>query len=296
MAPIDEPSFSTAQPPSSGFRTAYCLTLIALALPFGLAGSSWVRMATGPNFFQAFPALGPLMLLSFALANRINYERRLREYAQQESSAAQRKLLAHQIRANEQLDRTVRERTAELEKANARLKEMSSTDALTGLLNRRAFDEVSEAEYRRAIREQSSVAVLMIDLDHFKRINDQYGHHFGDLCLASAANVMQARLRRPPDIAARYGGEEFIVFLPGTDCGGAVRVAESLLAALAMTEISDGDVSLKVSASIGVASHIPDISKSLHELMKLADENLYAAKANGRNRVEWQSGAPRAEA
>lgn len=67
MAPIDEPSFSTAQPPSSGFRTAYCLTLIALALPFGLAGSSWVRMATGPNFFQAFPALGPLMLLSFAL-------------------------------------------------------------------------------------------------------------------------------------------------------------------------------------------------------------------------------------
>jgi two-component system, sensor histidine kinase LadS len=253
---------------------------------FGVLPRNWFTENVGQ-----IGACMELMLLSFALANRINYERRLREYAQQESSAAQRKFLAHQIRANEQLDRTVRERTAELEKANARLKEMSSTDALTGLLNRRAFDEISEAEYRRAIREQSSVAVLMIDLDHFKRINDQCGHHFGDLCLASAARVMQARLRRPPDIAARYGGEEFVVFLPGTDCGGAVRVAESLLAALAETVISEGDVSLTVSASIGVASHIPDVSKSLHELMKQADENLYAAKANGRNRVEWQSGA-----
>lgn len=225
-------------------------------------------------------------LLSFALANRMNYDRRLREAAQQETAQAQKKLLDHQIRANEDLDRIVRQRTEELEIANARLKEMSATDGLTSLLNRRAFEEIYEREFKRAYREKSSLAILMIDLDHFKKINDQHGHPFGDRCLVSAANIIRANLRRPPDIAARYGGEEFILLLPNTDADGALCVANNILRDLASNVVREGNLALRLTASIGVISRTPDEELEREALLKMADERLYQAKANGRNRVE----------
>lgn len=228
------------------------------------------------------------VLLSFAMAHRMTYERRMREQAQQESVAAQQQMLNNQIRANEDLDHIVRERTEELEKTNAKLKEISATDGLTNLLNRRAFEETFLTEYKRAYRDKSSLAVLMIDLDHFKLINDQHGHPFGDLCLIRTAGVIRNNLRRPSDIAARYGGEEFILLLPNTDTHGAARVAQNILESLSQTLMDDGERRLTITASIGVAAHVPQDQVSRETLLKGADQNLYAAKESGRNRVEWQ--------
>ncbi|TVP55125.1 MAG: GGDEF domain-containing protein [Halomonadaceae bacterium] len=232
------------------------------------------------------------LLLSFALAHRITYERDMREQAQQASAAAQEELLEQQIRTNEDLDRMVRQRTEELEQANGKLKEIGATDGLTNLLNRRAFEERFQTEYARAYRDKHPLAILMIDLDHFKSINDNYGHPFGDLCLVKAAGVFKANIRRPPDLSARYGGEEFILMLPNTDVDGAVCVAQAILDSLAQTEIKDENHCVTISASIGVAVCIPGDQSDRETLLKEADQSLYVAKKNGRNRVEWQPREP----
>lgn len=267
------------------FNIAWVFMFAAGALlamnKFNLLPSNWWTQNIGQ-----IGATMMVALLSFALANRMNYERHLRELAQQEAAEAQKDLLAHQIRANEDLDRLVRQRTEELEVANARLREMSATDSLTSLLNRRAFEEIYEREFKRAYREKSPLAILMIDLDHFKKINDQHGHPFGDRCLVSAAGIVRQNLRRPTDIAARYGGEEFILLLPGTDSDGALCVANNILRDLSTSVVSEGKLALRLTASIGVISRVPDDAMTRETLLKQADERLYEAKANGRNRVE----------
>src|SRR5690606_28237550 len=178
-------------------------------------------------------------------------------------------------------------RTEELERTNAKLKQISVTDGLTNLLNRRAFEEVFLTEYKRAYREKSSLAILMIDLDHFKRINDQYGHPFGDLCLIKAAEIISQNIRRPSDVAARYGGEEFIRLLPNTDTHGAVYVARNILRMLAEALVTDGEHQLAMTASIGVSAETPRSSDGREGLLKQADQQLYAAKEAGRNRIVW---------
>jgi diguanylate cyclase (GGDEF)-like protein len=233
------------------------------------------------------------LLLSFALAYRMNSERELREKAEQASAAAQEALLDQQIQANEDLDRLVQSRAAELQDANERLAALGATDSLTGLLNRRAFEERLLVEYERAYRNQSPIAVLMIDLDHFKQINDNCGHVFGDVCLAHAAQAIQASLSRAADVVARYGGEEFIVMLPDTDVQGAVTIGEAILRALAGMVVDDGTYSVALTASIGVAAQVPGSTSDREELLKEADRYLYMAKGNGRNRIEWQPLAAR---
>jgi len=229
-----------------------------------------------------------MMLLSFALAHRISHERKMREQAQRESAYAQQQLLEHQIQANADLDRIVRQRTEELEKANAKLKQISATDGLTGLVNRRAFEELFEAEYKRAYREKSPLSLIMVDLDHFKKINDQYGHPFGDQCLIQAAGLIRRNLRRPPDVAARYGGEEFILLLPNTDLEGALCVARNILESFNQTEVKSDGIQLKVTASFGVSCQVPSNQTSREGLIKEADQYLYQAKEKGRNRIEWE--------
>jgi len=228
-----------------------------------------------------------IVLLSFALAFRMNHERQMRNQAQKESAEAQRQLLEHQMQANEELDRIVRERTEALEQANAKLTTISATDALTGVMNRRAFDSLFEVEYKRAYRDKSPIALLMIDLDHFKQINDTHGHQIGDLCLTQAAEIIRSCIRRPPDNCARWGGEEFVVLLPNTDLDGAVCVAETIIARFAVARVSHAELSLKMSASMGAASHVPEHAVGREDLLRQADALLYKAKANGRNRVEF---------
>ena len=232
------------------------------------------------------------LLLSFALAYRMNSERELREKAEQASAAAQNALLDQQIKANEDLDRLVQSRAAELQEANERLAALGATDSLTGLLNRRAFEERLLVEYERAHRNQSPIAVLMIDLDHFKQINDNCGHLFGDLCLTQAAQSIQASLGRAADVVARYGGEEFIVMLPDTDVAGATSIGQTMLKALAGMVVENGTYSVTLTASIGVAAHVPRSTSDREELLKEADRYLYMAKGNGRNRIERQPVAP----
>ena len=229
------------------------------------------------------------VLLSFALAHRMRFEKRMAALARQDAARAQQEMLEHQIQANQSLDRIVLERTEELEKTHAKLRAISTTDGLTQLLNRRAFDEMFQTEFKKAYRSQRPIAVLMIDLDHFKLINDGYGHPFGDLCLVRTAEVLRNCLRHSGDIAARYGGEEFIVLLPDTDTPEAVNLAQAIMDALRRTLMSDGSRQLTISASIGLAAWVPDDLNGQEALLREADRQLYIAKAQGRNRIEWQS-------
>ncbi len=172
------------------------------------------------------------------------------------------------------LEQRVSDRTRELEVANQRLAEASRTDALTSLPNRRGFLEMSELELKRCARNAEACSVVMIDLDHFKEINDEHGHAAGDLLLQSAAERLRSMLR-DADLVARWGGEEFILLLPDTRRDGAVAVAEKIRGAFEHGE--------KVTASFGVAEHGPNMSREA--TIAAADEALYRAKREGRNRV-----------
>jgi diguanylate cyclase (GGDEF)-like protein len=227
-----------------------------------------------------------VLLLSFAMANRMNWERQQREEAQWQAAEVQKRLLDSQIEMNRQLDEKVRERTEALEEANEKLLTLSTTDELTQLKNRRYFDQVLHIEYQRAYREKFPVAIMMLDIDHFKQLNDTHGHQFGDICLQSVARTIRASVRRPPDLPARYGGEEFVVVLPNTDLNGALTVAETIRHAVSELTVTSGNLSVRMTVSIGVASEIPDNNQQgADRLLKAADERLYRAKEEGRNRV-----------
>jgi diguanylate cyclase (GGDEF)-like protein/PAS domain S-box-containing protein len=170
---------------------------------------------------------------------------------------------------------------------NRRLEELARMDGLTGITNRRAFDEALEAEFRRSVRSATPLSLLLIDVDHFKAFNDTYGHPEGDDCLKAVAKVLTGVLNRPGDLAARYGGEEFAAILPETDARGAMAIAESIRMAVSRLGIGHaGSPARLVTASIGVSAFTGDGSPgSVAELVQDADDALYAAKAAGRDRV-----------
>lgn len=171
------------------------------------------------------------------------------------------------------------------QEVEGQLEVLAVTDQLTGLPNRRAFDLAMASETRRAARHRSSLAVLLIDVDHFKRVNDRYGHGVGDVVLARIAKQIGRSIRRPGDFAARYGGEEFVVILPATEVGGATFIAERTRLAIAAMVPCPTEPSLeKVTVSIGVA--VTEMEPSPHAaLVTQADRALYDAKGMGRNRV-----------
>jgi diguanylate cyclase (GGDEF)-like protein len=184
------------------------------------------------------------------------------------------------------LERRVSERTEALALANRRLEVLSISDGLTGLANRRRFDEVLPREWLRALRGNSSVAVVMIDIDYFKRYNDHYGHVGGDRCLRAVAAALQANARQDVDTAARYGGEEFALILPGADLDAAGMVAARAVAAvLALREPHAASPFGCVTISVGVAAMVPTDDIAPDQLVALADVSLYSAKQQGRNRV-----------
>jgi diguanylate cyclase (GGDEF)-like protein len=172
----------------------------------------------------------------------------------------------------------------ELKRQRDLLEHLSSIDGLTGIANRRAFDEQLGHEWRRAGRTGESLAVLMIDVDHFKSYNDRLGHGAGDDCLKLLATTLEEALHRPGDHLARYGGEEFVCILPATDIVGATAVAEQLrraVAALALPHPTEPAVSV----SIGAATARPREGQPAGDLLSIADSKLYDAKRTGRNRV-----------
>lgn len=217
------------------------------------------------------------VLLSLALADRINY-------LTQEKETAELQHILHLQQQQAMLEGLVSERTAELEKAVKHAELLAQTDSLTGVLTRRAFYEFSEREVNRARRFEAPLAVVMIDLDMFKRVNDNYGHATGDRVLIAAINALQV-IMRDVDIIGRIGGEEFAVLLPQTGLHDANELAERLRVALAEMEVRVGELRLKVTASFGVAA-VNVANESLADSMRRADAALYRAKSHGRNRVE----------
>ncbi|PQJ95179.1 diguanylate cyclase domain-containing protein [Chromatium okenii] len=167
------------------------------------------------------------------------------------------------------------------------LETLVALDGLTGIPNRRRFDETLCIEWRRAIREQVPLALIMADVDQFKNYNDFYGHGAGDDCLRDVATCLVEAVRRPGDLAARYGGEEFAVILPDCDSTGAQYVAEQFRALVINRGIPHlrSSVANHVTISAGVAACIPAVADAPEELLKTADLALYQAKWNGRNRV-----------
>lgn len=171
--------------------------------------------------------------------------------------------------------------------AEYQLTVMATTDSLTGLCNRRRLDEIFKAEWERAMRTQSPVALLMIDVDHFKPFNDRFGHQVGDAALVAIARCIIDSVGRASDTAARYGGEEFAVLLPGTTLADALDLAEEIrgrVMALRMDQLSQADATPTV--SVGAAALVPRRDLLPSDLIKTADSALYRAKSKGRNCVE----------
>jgi diguanylate cyclase (GGDEF)-like protein len=184
------------------------------------------------------------------------------------------------------LESRVRQRTRELEVSNAKLETLSSTDSLTGIANRRRFDEVLQGEWNRARRNHQPLALAMLDVDLFKQYNDYYGHQAGDERLRTVARELSAHVRRNGDYVARYGGEEFVFIWPATDQRHALPLAEDVCAALEALAMPHEKSPFKVlTASIGVAVMTPREHDSVEILLKMADEALYRAKQLGRNQV-----------
>jgi len=167
------------------------------------------------------------------------------------------------------------------------LERLALLDGLTGIANRRRFDETLVDEWKRAERSGEALALIMLDIDHFKLFNDHYGHGAGDDCLRRVAAVMQEEICRPGDLAARYGGEEFVALLPATEGEGARAVAGRLRARIEALHLphSQSPTSTWVTASLGVASCRPQRDRLPQTLTELADRMLYQAKAAGRNRL-----------
>jgi diguanylate cyclase (GGDEF)-like protein len=193
-----------------------------------------------------------------------------------------RRSIQHRLAA----ERGLLETRDALSDANQRLAELAHNDGLTGLANRRTFDQRLERCLRSSQREQRAMAVVMVDVDEFKKYNDRYGHVAGDACLKRVAAALRTSAQRPDDLVARYGGEEMVMLLPSTDLDGAQAIAEKARASVAEMRIAhDASAAGIVTVSLGVAAWVPDAEWADPEVIQAADAALYQAKHAGRNRV-----------
>lgn len=218
------------------------------------------------------------LVQAFALSYRIKVTNDLHEASQEELLAAQKQL-------NSELDILVRKRTEELENVNERLLKLSSTDGLTKLRNRRFFDESLEREYRSAFRNKTHIGVLILDIDHFKLVNDNYGHPFGDICLKEMGEIVKQSVHRVTDVTARYGGEEFIILLPNTNFKGVLCVANVIRDKVKAHIFEDENHSINLTISIGATAEIPDVLEGAPAMIERADKLLYQAKDNDRDQI-----------
>ncbi|WP_343034697.1 diguanylate cyclase [Alteromonas ponticola] len=240
------------------------------------------------------------LLLALALAISYNLNRKEMLDAQevaiaQEKSAlnAKEQLLAVQEQYQNELEYKVQERTLELEvalrelsEANRELEKLNTIDSLTNIKNRRHFDKRLIAEGRRSRREQTPLSIIMADIDHFKKINDKYGHAAGDACIKHVASLLKEAVRRPTDDVCRYGGEEFAIILPNTDSEGASNVAELMRQTVESSPVLVDDSTIRMSLSVGIATAIVTAEEQELTMLKEADRMLYAAKQDGRNNVK----------
>ena len=226
-----------------------------------------------------------ILFLSLALVEKI-------KEADEKRDIAQRHLLNIQQQTTNQLEVRVKDRTSEiesimkkLESANKKLTTLSAVDGLTQLNNRTYFDGTFEAQWKHALRSKSAIALLLMDIDNFKRINDEWGHLIGDECLKLIADAIKAQVVRETDTVARYGGEEFVVLLPHISIENAKIIAEKIRKNISTLAPEFEGEKLMLTISIGLAMLKPSPTETTHDLIQMADLALYKAKKEGRNRV-----------
>lgn len=250
--------------PRDGLMRIYSYKRLEKYPLFVTAGVSYDEVLDGWRTETLLQSIGVLILVAMLawLGKRLVSQIKLRAQAQQKLLAAREKLV----------------------EMNKTLQKMALEDSLTGVANRRQFDVTLANEFNRAKRESQSLALLMIDVDHFKKYNDTYGHPAGDVCLQKIGKVIQ--MNRPGDLSARYGGEEFAILLPNTDLKGAVNVAEKICTDVRNLNIPHGkNPTGIVTISVGVQAIVPNKNCNLMDLVSAADKALYTAKARGRDQV-----------
>ncbi len=280
----------------------FTIAWLALYMSTGyltLALAGFIPMSHNPIHLQLIGFTLEFLLLSIALAERINRERIARIQAQREALAASQALgierltsLRTQQEANVQLEHRVQDRTRALEEsnqalaaANALLSELSQRDALTGLFNRRHFDELFVTAVKQAAIDRHSIGIAMLDIDHFKRINDSYGHTAGDHCIVAVADVLRRYTQRSGESAARFGGEEFILLFTNVSQAALYTLCERIRHDIESMLVSVDGSGISFTVSIGAACLQPQPGDQREAFSKQADQALYSAKAEGRNRV-----------
>ncbi|MFT5759782.1 MAG: diguanylate cyclase (GGDEF)-like protein [Alteromonadaceae bacterium] len=282
-------------------------TFIFISLVFS-TGNTISIIWLNTNIYRESPYLISLsfwlsgFLTIFILSRGYYYQIKDKQLAQQQvlenaitTKKSQEELLVLKEEDQEQLESRVQERTLELnialqelEQANKELAEKSTLDALTGLYNRRHYDQKMIAEHRRSRRNLTPLSLIMIDIDHFKRVNDTHGHLAGDQCLVWLATKIKESLGRGTDIACRYGGEEFCLILPETDTLGAMALAEELRLSVCAQAVQFQNLHIALTISCGVSTYQQEIDALPEHLFFAADKALYKAKDNGRNQVQQQ--------
>ena len=290
----------------------YALAFVDMRMPPG-----WDGMETIREIWKADPEIQIVICTAFSdydLSNIRNHVRRTdsllilkkpfdtKEVEQLASAMTEKWVLARQAAAKmEELERLVQERTSELRDLNIHLldevarrkaseemlRKLSFVDGLTGISNRRMFDEMLTAQWEKAIQEGASIAVIMFDVDHFKRYNDTWGHQAGDICLKRVSSALHESIERRHDLLARYGGEEFVALLPDTDLKGAALVGERMRKAVEALNIKP-ELATEfsgVTISAGCAAVVPTRDLAPKRLLEAADRALYRAKEQGRNQL-----------
>ena len=268
----------------------------------------FIPITSASEYGLQFGAGLEIMFLSLALADRMARTQKDKIKAQEKALALASKVSEEQERtfnmeiktlrlekqATEKLEQEVEERTAELKSAleklsiaHDKLQTISITDALTELNNRYYFNEHWKIEFKRAYRDDTELAIIMMDIDHFKKVNDTYGHPAGDACLKQVADCIRSHASRESDICCRYGGEEFAIILPATPVLGALEVAENIRLDIENMEVNWEQLSFKVTASFGISGGTPKATNTHNRqfFINQADQALYQAKHQGRNQT-----------
>ncbi|HEY7377298.1 MAG TPA: diguanylate cyclase [Steroidobacteraceae bacterium] len=290
------------------WAAASMMAVAFIAVLSSSASAGVLRDVLGPNATFWIGAVAGFTIVLLCLAVLYLWNRMLRALVEKRTQALQYELAERQRMeialnyAREQLEERVKERTAvlqannqelnatriQLQEANAQLLRLVSIDGLTGIANRRQFDEVLAREVRRCLRERQPLSLILCDIDGFKRYNDTYGHARGDDTLRRVAQAVEKTFRRAGDLAARYGGEEFAIVLPGIDARRAWLFADRLRRNIWRLAVpnSVSTVADRVTISAGVATAMFDRIYGVEEVIQAADMALYRAKGQGRNRVE----------
>lgn len=285
--------------PLARFYTIAWTALLISGFVASLENWNLISFDTPSHYLLIFGATVETFLLALALA--ISYSHQRQELFDTQALALQKERMAREAQedilkvkeeAQAELEYKVEERTLELEIAlrelsetNRELEQKNTMDALTGIRNRSYFDKKYLAEVRRSRREQTELSIVMIDIDHFKSINDNYGHLVGDDCIKLVADVLQRNLKRPSDDVCRYGGEEFALILPNTDLSGAQQVVEAMRAELESAPYDQDGIVVNMTLSAGVCTTIVQSMEDEKNILEHADNALYNAKQNGRNQV-----------